>query len=52
MEKPSSESTSAAKPRTIAEEIEEYQNMPPDTRKLIHKLVSALIDTGKPVVIE
>jgi len=39
-------------PRTIADEIEEYRNMPPATRKLIQKLANAILESGQPVTIE
>jgi hypothetical protein len=38
--------------RTIAEEMEEYRNMPPATKALILKLVNAIIDSGAPVAIQ
>lgn len=41
-----------AKPRTIADEIEEYKKTPPATRKLIQKLAQALIDSGVKITIE
>ena len=40
------------RPRTIADEIEEYKKMPPATRKLIRKLTQALIDAGVNITIE
>lgn len=48
----SKEVEQAPKPRTIADEIEEFKNTPPETKKLIHKLVKAIIDSGAEVTIQ
>lgn len=38
--------------RTIKDEIEEYRNMPPATRKLITRMANALIDSGAKITFD
>lgn len=33
---------------TVADDLAEFRAMPPETRKLIHRLVNAVIDSGQP----